>query len=152
MVSSTVTPTSSTLNAQFPVAAIVIIAVGGYLVIMLIILSVRQCLTARGICVTESGKSCCADNETCEKRCTEFCLMSCCDCQSPNCTACIDAMCPKRRNMNFTDVVTCQACARRCCNDGCQCGSCNCNCNCDCQNINCLCFECKSADNMPEDQ
>nr|XP_034990618.1 uncharaterized LOC112694756 homolog isoform X1 [Zootoca vivipara]XP_034990619.1 uncharaterized LOC112694756 homolog isoform X1 [Zootoca vivipara]XP_034990620.1 uncharaterized LOC112694756 homolog isoform X1 [Zootoca vivipara]XP_034990621.1 uncharaterized LOC112694756 homolog isoform X1 [Zootoca vivipara]XP_034990622.1 uncharaterized LOC112694756 homolog isoform X1 [Zootoca vivipara] len=116
-----------------PLPAIIFLVVGSYLLLLALVLVLRQCLMARGLCA-----NCCS----CEKRpwpnmceCCLTCAESC-DCALPSPTRCMDRYCT-------------------CTNQGWEPGACSfprlcplCDCACtyqppDCQNINCICFEIK---------
>ncbi|XP_063157381.1 uncharacterized protein LOC134495708 [Candoia aspera] len=115
-----------------PLPAIVFLVVGSYLLLLILVLVLRQCLLARGFCA-----NCCS----CEKRSWPSmceCCMACaesCDCALPSPARCLDHCCS--------------------CANGLEPGSCSfprlcplCDCACtyqppDCQNINCICFEIK---------
>ncbi|XP_069508135.1 uncharacterized protein [Ambystoma mexicanum] len=125
-------PQQTGVDLQLPVPAIVLIAVGAYLLAMVLIILIRQCLLAQGLCI-----DCCSWDKTshlglcdCCFTCAEFC-----DCRIPSVASCLDTCCPR--------------------SNGCDCESCAgyhfcplCDCACayqppDCQSINCICFEIK---------
>lgn len=160
MDSTQVSPASDSL--ALPVAAIVCIAVGAYILLIILILIIRSILQSHGIC-SQACNCCGKENQPCCQCCAV--LSDTCNCvQSPNLSACLDSICPSRKRMDCADFITCQCCADpnnqccTCCNSQeplCDCGQCNCNCACtapDCQDVNCLCFKIQSkAIPAPED-
>ena len=137
---------------QFPVAAIVCISIGAYIVVVAVILLVRQILLGKGFCT--GACSCCGEEG--KLQCCECCIacseaMNCC--KAPSVESCLDSICPARRNYDCADIVMCQCCAdpdNQCCSccggdtPLCDCGNCNCMCDCkppDCDTINCFCCE-----------
>jgi len=126
---STIAPVTSTLG--LPVAAIVCIAIGAYVVLIVLILAIRSILLSRGVCKQSCG--CCGkEGEPCCECCSSF--SECCACDSPSLTACLDSICPSRKQMDFGDFVTCQCCSdpnNQCCNSQqpfCDCGACQVSC------------------------
>ncbi|XP_064613171.1 uncharacterized protein LOC135476954 [Liolophura sinensis] len=90
----TQTPVAS--STQLPTAAIVCIAVGGYVVLVVIILVLRQCCLARGMC---GQWELCGKEE--QPQCCECCISlseSCDCCKSPSVTSCLDSVCPNRKD------------------------------------------------------
>jgi len=128
----TVSPTQSSIPIELPIAAWFAIAIGAYSLIIVLILVIRQCALAKGLC-GECRFNCCQGS------CGEWCLEACrasCDCRSPSMTGCLDALCPQRRNTNFADIAMCRCCPEQC--DCCGGDACDGN----CETINCLCCEC----------
>ncbi|KAF6039289.1 ALDOA [Bugula neritina] len=129
-----------------PIAAWICIAIGAYALVIALILVIRQCVLAKGLC-GECRFNCC------EGSFSQWCFESCqasCDCKSPSVTGCLDAVCPQRQNVNFADAMMCRCCLDRCCDsdqEGLECGDCKCDMKCDCDNINCLCCELNLAGN-----
>ncbi|KAK7087362.1 uncharacterized protein [Littorina saxatilis] len=109
--------------ADLPIAAIVCIAVGCYVLVLVGIIVLCYVLKGRGSC----GEShCCAKDEDAQS--CECCLAmaeACNCCKSPSITSCLDACCPNRKRITCVDIIMCQCCASEggtmC--DGC-CGSC----------------------------
>lgn len=158
--SSTVAPTvASTSSLSLPVAAIVCIAIGSYVLLIVIILIIRSILLSRGIC-RQSCYCCGKEGEPCCQCCATLAEMcSCCD--SPSLQACLDSICPARKQMDFGDFVTCQCCTDpnntccTCCNSQqplFDCGMCNCECTApECNDINCCCFKFQQKALPPDD-
>lgn len=130
-----------------PVPAIVCIAIGAYIVLIVLILCIRQCLIQRGK-LTDDCCNCCGKEREC--KCCDCWLAfaeSCNCCSNPNLTTCLDQCCPTRKKLTCADVILCQCCETGCCGSEeplCQCGNCNFNCQCqspECQDINCCCFQ-----------
>ncbi|CAK8676834.1 unnamed protein product [Clavelina lepadiformis] len=102
--------TSSPDTTQVLVPIWILIAVGAYIVLIILILSIRQCLVARGICADCNcfGKS---DEEDscfdCFLACAQFC-----NCDTPDLRSCCDSICGPRRRCDFGDCATCD------CGDG----------------------------------
>eukprot|EP00058_Branchiostoma_floridae_P020374 XP_002605864.1 hypothetical protein BRAFLDRAFT_90817 [Branchiostoma floridae] len=121
MSSPTVTPAVS--EPLLPTGAIVVIAVGGYVTLIVIALIIRQCLLSRGFCGECCSGGCCSKDEE-EAGCCE-CWMAfaeCCNPNAPSMKTCLDSMCPRQKG----------------------CGDCDCACACqppECETINFLCFE-----------
>lgn len=130
---SSVTPPATSPPEQedddFPIVAIVCVAIGVYLIIIMIVLIVRFCLQRRGVELV-----CCADINCCAEcglRC-DGCLQQLgetCNCTVPSCTACLDSMCPTK-----------EQCAQRCGMTD-NCSSCGCpdNSCCDFGDLSCVC-------------
>ncbi|XP_014354153.1 uncharacterized protein SI:CH211-198P11.6 [Latimeria chalumnae] len=115
-----------------PVPAIVFIAVGAYLVLLIIIIVVRQCLLERGFCV-----DCCSWGKDLQLGCWKYCLACAesCDCKIPSLNHCLDNYCPRSRDCDVGNCLSCSCCPY-------------CDCACafqppDCESINCICFEIK---------
>ncbi|XP_071111023.1 uncharacterized protein [Haliotis cracherodii] len=99
-----------------PVAAIVCLAVGGYVMLIIIIILVRYFLVSRGIC--ECGSWCAKSDEDAQSCacCAE--LAECCNCcKSPTVTSCLDSICPNRKDaqaccqrMGCIELLLCQCC------------------------------------------
>ncbi|XP_048252449.1 uncharacterized protein LOC124151867 isoform X2 [Haliotis rufescens] len=92
-----------------PVAAIVCLAVGGYVMLIVIIILVRYFLVSRGIC--ECGSWCAKSDEDAQSCacCAE--LAECCNCcKSPTVTSCLDSICPNRKRMGCIELLLCQCC------------------------------------------
>ncbi|CAF0837949.1 unnamed protein product [Didymodactylos carnosus] len=84
-----------------------------------------------------SCENCCACGECC-LACAETC--NCCNTTSVE--SCLDACCPKRGNVDFADIITCEACCSgQCCEvSRLFCGGTACICApTDVSNVNCLC-------------
>jgi len=152
---STVVNTGSTQLA-IPVPAIICIAIGAYLVLIIILLIIRSILISQGVCVKtcrcfgKEGEPCC---DTC---CAE--LGDCCNCcASPSLTACLDSICPARQQMDCADIVTCQCCADNqccpCCDASqCDCGQCQCQCGSpDCNDVGCCCCKLQTKQQWEEE-
>ncbi|ESN98786.1 hypothetical protein HELRODRAFT_162246 [Helobdella robusta] len=129
----------TTDNLDLPISAILCISFGIYLFLLLVIFFIRSLLVSKGVC--KASYSCCGiEGEPCCPCCLE--LNQSCNCEYPN--NCLDSICPARKNLSFSDVVTCQCCGPdACCNSNepvCDSAFCSCNCKCQsCEEINCLC-------------
>ncbi|KAI8504874.1 uncharacterized protein LOC144916794 [Branchiostoma floridae x Branchiostoma belcheri] len=147
MSSPTVTPAVS--EPLLPTGAIVVIAVGGYVTLIVIILIIRQCLLSRGVCGECCSGGCCSKDEE-EAGCCE-CWMAfaeCCNPNAPSMKTCLDSLCPRQKGRCSTAAcVNCECCQDcTCCGSEpmCECGDCDCACACqppECETINFLCFE-----------
>lgn len=140
-------------NDSFPAAAIVAIAIGGYLFVFGIILLIRQCLLAKGVSLLPAWMT-----ECCSCKCGRSdeeggCLQSCaqtCNFACPNKKSCMDSVCPSKEwcDKTFCCCMSAQP-GGKCCDDcegpECGCGDmCDCQCQCTPPNsINCICFEIK---------
>ncbi|XP_071493461.1 uncharacterized protein [Diadema antillarum] len=125
------------------VPVIVVIAIGSYLVVIVILLVIRQFLVARGVCVEcapcgrEDGSLQCCD-------CWIALAEACNCCAYPNVKTCLDSVCgPASQACSVEKCMTCQAC-KACCENsgGCECGGMDCACQApECESIDCLCFK-----------
>ncbi|XP_014677758.1 PREDICTED: keratin-associated protein 5-9-like [Priapulus caudatus] len=138
------TPTTEPEDALLlPTAAICVIAIGGYVFLIVIFLLIRQVLMDRGMC-GECKHVCGKEGEQCA--CCQCCIttLSQCDCKSPNCDICVDSVCPKPQKCDCGKLVTCAWCAQKDCCAGeplCNSGSCECACSLpECDTVECLCF------------
>jgi len=134
--------------------AIVMIAVGGYMTVVIVALIIRQCLKSRGISICPDWLSewCCCGGYQGERSACAACFVSfaeMCDCQTPSKKSCMDTICPTRQWCDKTFCCCMNAepggdMCQDCQGPACDCGACNCNCSCnlpECNSINCLCFE-----------
>ncbi|XP_077995917.1 uncharacterized protein LOC144449277 [Glandiceps talaboti] len=139
------TPVETTSEDALPTSVIVVIAIGGYLVLVCIILCIRQCLLAQGFCGEcapcgkEDGSQQCCD-------CWVSTAEACNCCAYPNLKSCLDSICgPPNNRCSCNSCMNCDACNNACGdNQMCDCGACDCACNCqtpECDEINCLCFK-----------
>ncbi|XP_055957624.1 uncharacterized protein LOC126823316 isoform X2 [Patella vulgata] len=140
-------------GASFPVAAIVIIAVACYVILMFIIFALVRCYCGKqcstitctccgkpDVCCTFEGKrtdwgACCANNES---------TVACITC------ACCDRICLPRKDVDCVGIILCDRCLGE--NGCCSCGNmqgCDCQCNLDCDTINCLCFQIHRTNRPP---
>ncbi|XP_064114247.1 uncharacterized protein LOC135220738 [Macrobrachium nipponense] len=150
---------------QLPLAAIFCIAIAAYVLVIMIGLSIRQCLLKKGFCESCQMISCCNCAEI-GLRCAQAC--SCCG-PMPSCSSLLDCCCPDKESCNCLsdnqcdscfDCSTCASCWDDCsqnnctqcsdcsspslCSPGalCDCQSCSCTCTTpECSTINCLCCE-----------
>lgn len=145
-------------EATFPVAAIVCIAIGGYVVLIVIVIIIRQVLLQRGMC-RENCNWCGKEGEPCCECCLS-CAESANCCKSPNISACLDSICPARKQLSCTDIILCECCSNQdggCCGSEeplCDCGNFNCTPQCslpECDSINCLCFSLQLKGPHPDD-
>ncbi|OCT58857.1 keratin-associated protein 5-2 [Xenopus laevis] len=113
-------------DLRIPLPAAVFLAVSLYLVVLLILLLMHQCLRARGCCPTCLGWQLVGAFGVCDM-CVS-CAQSC-DCRVPSITRCMDTCCPSKPN--------CDGCFSCCplCDFACMCQPP------DCSTINCMCCE-----------
>lgn len=157
-----------TTTDGLPTGAIVIIAIGGYMIIFAIILLIRKCIINKG------GTCCpvwCSEICTCQNCCnndpnTDGCCTSMartCDGNPPNKRQCMDSVCPTKEWCDDTFCCcfskqpqgeccnfcngggsNCDSCGGECCDCG-ECTDCCGDCKCDCcaqpESINCCCLE-----------
>ncbi|XP_022254704.1 keratin-associated protein 4-1-like [Limulus polyphemus] len=132
--SSSEVPTELVRPSLFvPPAGILILAIVGYLFLVMIALLVRQRLLARGFC----GEGC--KDESCD--CCYWCrtCAETCDCSVPSVDQCLDVLCPKKEKLNCS-CPSCPTANPRCClPPSCDCGNCNITCEPQCDSFNCLC-------------
>ncbi|XP_045602214.1 uncharacterized protein [Procambarus clarkii] len=152
---------------DIPLAAIFCIAIATYVVLVIIGLSIRQCLLKKGICGGQCHYIPCCN-------CAELglhCAQACCNWgPKPSCSSLLDYCCPTHQSCScphFDSCVMCTKCSRcnmfgnNLCQDSCHscrnwcaappmcaagqlcdCQSCSCTCTTpECSTINCLCFE-----------
>lgn len=150
---------------DFPIVAIVCVAIGVYLLIIMIVLIIRFCLQKRGV-----EFMCCSDISWCGElgfRC-DGCLQrfgELCNCNLPTCTTCLDSICPTKEQCSQRCGMsdTCSWCSWpetcTCCDFGdlscvCPCGDCN-QCCADCEGPSapsCDCCNCHCTVRLPECQ
>ncbi|XP_054850417.1 uncharacterized protein LOC129339871 [Eublepharis macularius] len=116
-----------------PLPAIIFLAVGSYLLLLVVVLVLRQCLLSRGICA-----NCCSCQKGSLPSVCECCLACAesCDCALPSPARYLDDCC---HCTNGWDMGTCSTLPS-------WCPLCDCACAYqppDCQSINCICFEIK---------
>lgn len=150
-------PTNNTANEGLPTAAIVMIGVGAYFVLIVILLIIRQCLKSQGIsiCPAWVSEMCCGSCCGGEDDAARCCLCSCflpmaemCDCSTPSKKSCLDSVCPTKQWCDDTFCCCMNAepggaMCQDCNGPECGLGDCNCACNCaapECDSINCFCF------------
>ncbi|KAK6192769.1 hypothetical protein SNE40_004186 [Patella caerulea] len=143
-------------GASFPVAAIVIIAVACYVILMFIIFALVRCYCGKqcstitctccgkpDACCTFEGKktdwgACCANNES---------AVACITC------VCCDRICLPKKDVDCVGIILCDRCVGE--NGCCACGNmqgCDCECNLNCDTINCLCFQIHRTNRPPSPQ
>ncbi|KAI8783215.1 uncharacterized protein LOC106056159 [Biomphalaria glabrata] len=113
---------------EFPIAAIVCLAVGAYVAIVIIIIVIRYVLLKKGTCQSEccQGQDCCTCNV-----CVRLNAACPCCCTS-NADSCLSKLCGQRKRTNCIDILFCNCCG---CTDGCcDCPSCGTIC---CRETNC---------------
>ncbi|KAK3852147.1 hypothetical protein Pcinc_041252 [Petrolisthes cinctipes] len=150
---------SGTDSFTLPLAAIFCIAIAAYVALIVVGLSVRQCLLKKGVCCGQ-----CPDIPCCN--CAELglhCAQACCNCGPlPSCASLMDTYCPTDQECECLDVGSCSSCQECpspiCCENShcgdacgpslcgdsqlCECQSCLCTCAPpECSTINCLCCE-----------
>lgn len=156
----------------FPVAGIIVLAVGGYLILFAIILMIRK------LCISKDQQFCpswCAELFMCTGGCCAgpmpccSCLEETCNCQYPNKRCFMDAICPSKQwcddacccclsneaegKCSCFDTNDCCTCCGLNCNECCECCDCtsckecvkDCKCTCCAQpeTCDCCCFEIK---------
>ncbi|XP_022093229.1 keratin-associated protein 17-1-like isoform X1 [Acanthaster planci] len=153
--------TAAPSEPALPVPVIVVLAVGGYLVLIVLLVVIRQFLVARGVCMAcapcgkEDGSLQCCD-------CWISCAEGCNCCAYPNVKSCLDSVCgPPDNRCSMTKCVSCQTCQNNTCcgdeasgfesccgtgdscsNQGCECAGCDCACQApECDTIDCFCFK-----------
>ncbi|KAL5017550.1 hypothetical protein ScPMuIL_007139 [Solemya velum] len=97
----------NTDSGDFPVAAIVCLAIGGYALVIFIIIGVRQLLRSRGMCEASECGLCGTPGEPCCGCCvslSESC--NCCTCSGID--SCLESCCPNRKNVSCVDMILCQ--------------------------------------------
>ncbi|XP_047636098.1 keratin-associated protein 10-2 isoform X2 [Phacochoerus africanus] len=115
-----------------PIPAIVIIAVGIYLLLLGLVLLTRHCLLTQRCC-TDCSPPCRKQGASRPQDCCWTCAEAC-DFPLPSPAHYLDACCPQPTEADWAP------CCPRCC------PLCDCACACqlpDCQSLNCLCFEIK---------
>ncbi|CAL1533766.1 unnamed protein product [Lymnaea stagnalis] len=96
----------------FPIAAIVCLAVGGYVVIVIVIVIVRYMLVKQGVC---KPQCCTSQSGSCCLVCTKL-NEACPCCCSSNVDGCLSKICGKRKTTNCVDILLCNCCG---CTEGC---------------------------------
>ncbi|XP_077868591.1 uncharacterized protein LOC144359223 [Saccoglossus kowalevskii] len=107
---------TTTESETLPTAVIVVVAIGAYLVLMVLLLIIRSCLQANGFCNEcapcgkEDGSQQCCD-------CWVATAEACNCCAYPNMKACLDSICgPANNKCTLANCVSCQACQdNQCC-------------------------------------
>ncbi|XP_075037535.1 uncharacterized protein LOC142098601 [Mixophyes fleayi] len=125
-VSSSTAPVS---ELSIPLPGVIFLSVSLYLIVLLFLLLIHQCLQARGCCATCMGWQKVGELGVCDL------CMSCaqsCDCRIPTTKQCMDSCCPSK--------PTCPACRDV---SGCPCGFACVYQPPDCSIINCICCEIK---------
>ncbi|KAM5152657.1 uncharacterized protein ACMZJ9_010781 isoform 2-T2 [Mantella aurantiaca] len=120
---------SSVSDLSIPLPGIIFLAVSLYLVALLFLLLIHQCLQAQGCCPCCLGWQKVGDWGVCDA--CESCAQSC-DCRVPTLTQCMDRCCPSK--------PTCSGCRDAPC---CPCGFACVYQPPDCSIINCICCEIK---------
>ncbi|KAK8394583.1 hypothetical protein O3P69_006616 [Scylla paramamosain] len=127
-----------------PLAAIFCIAIAAYVAMVIIGLSIRQCLLKKGMCGSP-----CPDVACCS--CAELglhCAQACCNCGPlPSFASIMDHCCPADQRCSCLSCGTCEVC-EDCsyCSEWCPTLPCD-SCQCpqfsapECSTINCLCCE-----------
>ncbi|KAK7067926.1 hypothetical protein SK128_015105 [Halocaridina rubra] len=160
-----VTPVEDTF--QLPLAAIFCIAIAAYVLLVIIGLSIRQCMLKKGFCEDNCRMISCCNCAELGLRCAQAC--SCCG-SKPTCSSVLDCCCPEKSSCSCLQESQCEKCFHctnsftlcdDCCQSSCtQCTSClstlsicspssvcdcqSCLCTCttpECSTINCLCCE-----------
>nr|XP_033800230.1 uncharaterized LOC112694756 homolog [Geotrypetes seraphini]XP_033800231.1 uncharaterized LOC112694756 homolog [Geotrypetes seraphini]XP_033800232.1 uncharaterized LOC112694756 homolog [Geotrypetes seraphini]XP_033800233.1 uncharaterized LOC112694756 homolog [Geotrypetes seraphini] len=115
---------------MLPLPAIVLLAVTAYLLFLLLVISFRQCLLARGFCA-----DCCSWGKASQLGLCDCCLTCAesCDCRVPSMTRCLDSCCPRGTTCDPGSCLTSRCCPL--CDFACAYQPP------DCETINCICFE-----------
>ncbi|XP_056390213.1 uncharacterized protein LOC130284161 isoform X2 [Hyla sarda] len=126
--------TAAAPGLSIPLPGIIFLAVSLYLIVLLILILIHQCLQARGCCPSCMGWQKVGDFGFCDM--CASCAQSC-DCKIPSLTRCMDSCCPSK------PLFCPQSCAG--CRDvsGCPCGFACVYQPPDCSTINCICCEIK---------
>ncbi|XP_014783669.1 uncharacterized protein LOC106878842 isoform X1 [Octopus bimaculoides] len=134
------TPQPTPVTLIYHPASILSIAIGIYLLVIIIFTIIQQCLTKRGVC-SECNICGSKPDNSCIKCC--LAISEKCTCSVPSVEKCLDACCPQRKQMDCVDIILCQCCAGAGSGNTCGFGNCKCDCSCDpgCNEINCLCFQ-----------
>ncbi|XP_059146191.1 uncharacterized protein LOC131933438 [Physella acuta] len=106
---------------EFPVAAIVCLAVGGYVMLVIIIIVIRHFLRKKGACQS----TCCEiSDEPCCVACSKV-NEACPCCCSSNVDGCLSKVCGQRKKISCVDILLCNCCGctEGCC-EACECKSC----------------------------
>ncbi|XP_054713314.1 prolow-density lipoprotein receptor-related protein 1-like [Uloborus diversus] len=128
-------------NASIPTAALLVLGITFYMIIIFIGLLIRKCLVAHGICTNccpkVGGSKCCGT-------CNEYAQQ--CNWKPPTVDGCLDFVCPTKQRVNCIEFLVCDWVSLQCCSGGgtYTCGSGDYACTCEapqCENINCLCCE-----------
>lgn len=149
--------TQNVSSDGLPVAAIVMIAIGGYLVLVVIFLIIRQCLKSQGVSICPAWVSefccgsCCGNEDGTQGCCPCPCfiaLAEMCDCATPSKKSCLDSVFPTKQwcDDHFCCCMNAEPGGAMCQDwkgPECALGDCNCACNCsvpECDSISCFCF------------
>ncbi|KAM4632623.1 uncharacterized protein O3C94_019154 [Discoglossus pictus] len=123
-----VTPSAAAVfDLSIPLPAAIFLAVSLYIIVLLFLLLLHQCLQARGCCPSCLGFQKVGDLGLCDLciRCAQLC-----DCGFPSMTQCLDRCCPSKPSCNC--LSCCPLCDFACTYQPP-----------DCNTINCICFEIK---------
>ncbi|KAL8614006.1 hypothetical protein ACOMHN_023241 [Nucella lapillus] len=96
--------------ADLPTAAIVCIAVGLYVALIVAIVLLCYCLKGRGRCSGDSN--CCAKKEGAQS--CECCIAmseGCNCCKSPSLNSCLNSCWPNKKHISCVDIIMCQCCS-----------------------------------------
>ncbi|XP_027216376.2 uncharacterized protein [Penaeus vannamei] len=161
--------TTSEGTWELPLAAIFCIAIAVYVLLIIIGLSIRQCLLKKGVCGGGCPHIPCCNCAEMGLRCAQAC--SCCG-PKPSCSMLLDCCCPGNQECTCLQLEACGPCpdcsectsCTSCCENPCidcnncynwcsapsacapgplcDCSSCTCSCTTpECSTINCLCCE-----------
>ncbi|XP_068099911.1 uncharacterized protein [Hyperolius riggenbachi] len=114
---------------SIPIPGIIFLAVSIYIIVLIFILLVHQCLQARGCCPSCMGWQKVGEFGFCDA--CESCAQSC-DCRVPSVTQCLDNCCPSKPACSGCRDVSCCPCGFACIYQPP-----------DCSIINCICCEIK---------
>ncbi|KAH9525414.1 hypothetical protein Btru_001390 [Bulinus truncatus] len=103
---------TSSSGEEFPIAAIVCVTVGSYVIIVILILVLRYVLVRKGTCQSE----CCHCQESCTCNVCVRLSDACPCCCTPNPDGCLSKLCGQRKRTNCIDILICNCCG---CADGC---------------------------------
>ncbi|XP_053326587.1 uncharacterized protein LOC128501210 [Spea bombifrons] len=124
------TPAAAISELSIPLPGVIFLAVSLYLIVLLFLVLLHQCLQARGCCPSCLGWQKVGELGVCDT-CVS-CAQSC-DCRVPSATQCMDSCCPTKPGCG-----DCRGLSR--------CPLCDVACTCqppDCNLINCFCCEIK---------
>ncbi|XP_002162011.3 uncharacterized protein LOC100211777 [Hydra vulgaris] len=169
---TTILPSVIVVSPSFPTAAIVVLAVGAYIIFFTISLLIRKCIITKGqsFCPTWFNEictcqTCCVNNSVEETGCL-ISFARACDFPLPHKQVCMECLptkqwcdntfcsclngqsneCSGCKNTNFGEFTGCEDCKE--CSE--FCGNCDCNFCSQPDSINCCCIEIKLTGNRAQ--
>ncbi|KAM9305376.1 uncharacterized protein PAF06_013923 [Gastrophryne carolinensis] len=135
--------TTSASVLSIPLPGIILLAISAYIIVLLFLLLIHQCLRARGCCPSCMGWQKVGGLGLCDA--CESCAQSC-DCRVPTVARCMDSCCPSKPTCSCCHDVSCCPCEASCCPSDvscCSCGFPSCPCDFsfkrpDCTTVNCI--------------